>query len=125
MANEIRVTVGLRAKKNNFNFNQSRTAAFNNVNVDGGNPGTVTLTTSEADIDFGSVTPAWVMVVNLSTGSWFRLGPKDTTMKAMMKFPPGGMALFPMSTGTTLRAVTVSTGTVDALIQGLTGPATT
>lgn len=124
MANEVRVTTKLTANRGSFSFDTGRTAQFNGSAVYGGNPGTVAFTTTEEDIAFVDVTPGWVHMINLSTSNWFRVGPKSGTMIAAMKLPPGGFALFPASTGTTYTGKAVSS-TVNVLIQGLSGPATT
>lgn len=118
MANEVRASVRLTAKLGSFGIDQSVTQAFNHPSVKGGNPGTVSFTTTEEDVNFGDVTPGRVMLINLSTSNSFAYGAKDTTMKQLCRMGPKDVNLITMTTAATLRAKAVS-GTVNVHIIGL------
>lgn len=118
MANEIRISVDLSANRGAFAFQRRLAQVLDNTTVKGGNPGTISLTTSETVVSFGSITPGWVVGVNLSTSNSVRLGPTSGTQVAFSDLPPKAPILFHASTGLSLRARTVS-GTADLELSAL------
>ena len=119
MANEISITVRVEVKKGNFSdlFNSGR-KTFDQAGDGGGNPGVVALTTSEVNIDFGDITPGYVVMQNLDDTNSVNLGQDDAgTMKTIGEIEPGGFAMFKLATGQTLR-MAAATGTADVLVKG-------
>lgn len=79
MANEVKVTAGLKADNGNFAFHRpSATISFNQTNGRGGNPGSVQIGTSEEDVSFGDLTtPGWYIFRNLDATNFVDYGPKS------------------------------------------------
>ena len=72
--------------------------------IGGGNPGTVDITTSEADISFGLTTPGFAVIENLDATNYFELGPKSGgVMILYQKVKPGEFAVVRFGGGVTVR----------------------
>ena len=83
----------------------------------GGNPGTVTVGTTEEDIDFGDITPGLVFIQNLDSTNFVEFGKNDGgTMKEIGKISAGKVALFELAPGETLR-MKADTANVDCQIK--------
>lgn len=119
MADEIAVRCSLTAKKGSLDFSSTlKQTRFDMTNARGGNPGTVALTTSETDIDFGDLTaPGWYTMKNLSDTNSVIVGPKSGgSLVPYHRLPPGGMALGFFEPSITVTAKTVAS-TADLLIE--------
>jgi len=78
---------------------------------------TVSVTTSEGDITFPSVTTlGWIRIKNLDTTNFIKYGPKSGTMVVFGKLKAGEEAWFRMMTGITLRMI-ADTGTCKVQIR--------
>jgi hypothetical protein len=85
--------------------------------VGGGNPGTITITTSEADITIGLTSPRFCIIENLDDTNYFTIGPKSAgAMVALAKLKPGEFAVIPLAASVTLRAI-ANTASVKARIR--------
>jgi len=85
--------------------------------VGGGNPGTITIATSEADIALGLTTPGWCIIENLDGTNYFELGPKSAgAMVPFLKLKPGEFAAFRVAASVTFRAK-ANTASVKARIR--------
>jgi hypothetical protein len=84
----------------------------------GGQPGTVTIATSEADISVPDLaTPGWCVIQNLDDTNYFTIGPKSGgAMVALAKVLPGEFACFRLAGSVILRAI-ANTAAVLARIQ--------
>ena len=111
MANEIAVSLSLRADKGNF----SEQANFANIRIDqaaiGGAAGVVTVSTSAAQtIAFGDVTTAgYVAVRNLSTATsgtaYISIGSlSGTNLTEVVRLRRGNPAVFPIKPDITMGA---------------------
>ena len=84
----------------------------------GGNPGFVSIGTSEEDIAFGDVTPRFIMIENLDATNFVKYGPKSGgSMVLLGRVSPGGMAPFELGAGVTLRMV-ADTAACNVRIRG-------
>lgn len=85
--------------------------------VGGGNPGTITITTSEADIATNLTTPGFCIIENLDDTNFFTIGPKSAgAMVAFIKLKPGEFAVLRLAASVTLRAI-ADTASVKARIR--------
>jgi hypothetical protein len=97
-------------------------ANINNVavvqnTIGGGNPGTLTITTSEADITLGLTTPGYVIIQNLDDTNYFEYGPKSAgAMVVFGKLKPGEFAVLRFGASVTLRAK-ANTASVKARVR--------
>lgn len=119
MANEIAIKEKITVSNANFydeidpgviNANQSTAS--------GGNPGTVSIGTSEEDISFGDVTPKLVYMRNLDATNYVTYGPKSGgSMITFGILSPGQSARLWLQSGVTLRML-ANTGACLVLIKG-------
>lgn len=85
--------------------------------VGGGNPGTVSITTSEGDITIGLTTPGFTIIQNLDDTNYFEYGPKSGgAMVVFGKLKPGEFAVHRFGASVILRCK-ANTATVKARIQ--------
>lgn len=119
MSNEIAVSCRVSAKKGNLDKSSiAKQTRFDMTNARGPNPGSVSLTTSETDIDFGDLTaPGWFVLKNLSTTASVIVGPKSAgSLVPFLRLPPGGSAHGFFEPSITVTAKTVS-GTADLNVE--------
>ena len=119
MADEITVvinaTISKSPLKDSFRPGQIK---YTLSGTKGGNPGTVTIGTSEENISFGDVSPGLVFILNLDSTNFVEFGKDDaSTMKEIGKISAGKFAVFELATGETLR-MKADTASVDCLIKG-------
>jgi uncharacterized protein YjdB len=115
------ITAGLQCQVSHDKFLQNAnvpTVTMEQTNQGGGQPGTLTITTSEADISVpGLATPGWCVIQNLDATNYFTIGPKSGgAMVALAKVLPGEFACFRLAGSVVLRAI-AHTASVLARIQ--------
>lgn len=119
MADEIKVN--LSATMTNGTFKDTFRPATVNYDMSaatGGNPGTVAIGTTEENVSFGDVTPGLVFMQNLDGTNFVEFGKDDaSTMKEIGKISAGGIALFELATGETIR-MKADTAACNVLIKG-------
>jgi len=87
------------------------------TNAGGGNPGTVTVTTSEGDITIGLTTPGICIIQNIDPTNYVEYGPKSGgAMVVFGKIKPGEFAFFRFGASVTLRCK-ANTASVKLRIQ--------
>jgi hypothetical protein len=119
MANEISVSVSLVASKGDYSYSRKLADQFDLATGRGGNPGVVTIATSDTAISFGSlVAPRWAVFQNLDATNYVEIGPDSTGMVAMIKLKAGEFAVLPLAVGVTLKAK-ANTAAVDLLVEAL------
>lgn len=111
MAGEITFALTMTVDKNSFYFQfDPGTMTFDLSGAGGGNPGMVSIGTSEEDISFGDVSGnGWVLMVNLDASSSIDWGASATTptlatIGTLTGGTQGGFAVWQMKSGATLRA---------------------
>jgi hypothetical protein len=119
MSAEIKATLNLNVTNGNFSDRfQGGTISIDQASVGGGNPGTVTIGTSEEDISFGDVAPGIVAVKNLDETNYVEWGPKSgSSMVLVGPIMPGEVAFFRADPTTILR-MKAHTAPVNVLIKG-------
>lgn len=86
--------------------------------VGGGNPGTVTIGTSEEDISFGDVVPGYVILENLDPTNYVEIGPKSGgAMILYQKISAGCFAIIELGASVTMRAK-ANTAAVSLRVRG-------
>lgn len=119
MADEISVSFSLVANKGNFSFSRKLSGQFDLATGRGGNPGVVTIATSETAITFGSlVAPRWVMFQNLDATNYVDIGADSSGMVAMIRLKAGEFAVMPLTPGAVLKAK-ANTAAVDLFCEAL------
>jgi hypothetical protein len=117
MANEIRITAGLTCTNGNLTFNKSLSVTADQTTAKGPNPGTIDVTTTEATVNFGSVSaPRWALFSNLGTNP-VNIG-AGTALVSFMQLKGGEPALVPLVPSVTVR-VQATTGTTRLQIEAL------
>ena len=117
MANEIRITAGLSCTNGKLTFNKSYSVAADQTTARGPNPGTIDVTTTEATVNFGSVSaPRWALFRNLDTNP-VNIG-AGTALVSFMQLKAGEPALVPLVPSVTVR-VQATTGTTRLQIEAL------
>ena len=118
------ITAQLTFEVTNGNFNDAYKAPASNpialtqTTEGGGNPGFVTIGTSEEDIAFGDVTPRVVIIENLDATNYVQYGPKSGgAMIVDKRISPGSFAFFELDSGVTLR-MKANTAPVNCRIRG-------
>jgi hypothetical protein len=95
MSNEITVTFSFAVSKGSFKYNYNPGAIQADLTGDGGgNPGLVTIGTSEEIIDFGDVSPGIILMRNLDPTNYVRYAiysTSDPTTTMRGKLKPGGI----------------------------------
>lgn len=83
----------------------------------GGNPGTVTITTSEGDITIGLTAPGFIIIENMDDTHYFEYGPKSGgAMVVFAKCLPGAFHVLYLAASVTIRAK-ANTASVQARIR--------
>ena len=119
MADEITVDLEFIVSKDPFYFKYDLGAqTYDLSGAGGGNPGLVSVGTSEEDIDFGDVTGEGILFMkNLDAASDVDWGVQDTTMKAIGTLKVGGIpAILNIKSGTTLRMQSTGGGAAKCYI---------
>lgn len=119
MADEIQLSLNVQVEKSNFkdSFNPGR-LLLTMAGTGGGNPGTITLSTSEEDISFGDVAPGLVIIRNIDAAISVSYGPKSGgAMILMGTITAGKFAVFQLGAAVTLRMKSAS-GTPQVVIKG-------
>jgi hypothetical protein len=119
MADEVKVQIQVVVQNGNFKdtFSPGQ-QKYDQTTGSGGNPGTVSIGTSEENIAFGDVTPGWIVMQNLDATNFITYGADDaSTMKTLGKLQPGGVACFELAAGVTIRAL-ADTATCLVSIKG-------
>jgi hypothetical protein len=110
MADEITANVTLKCPQSGVNF-VSGTLTSDQASLGGGNPGLVSIGTSQEDIAFGDVTPGMVVMQNMDTTNYVQYGPKNgsSVMQGMGVLKPhgevGSIAYLFLDAGVVIRAV--------------------
>lgn len=118
MADEVKLQLQVVVTNGNFkDVFQPGQKKYDQTTARGGSPGTVTVGTSEEDINFGDVTPGWVVLQNLDATNFVEYGADNSGMQKLGKLQPGGIACFEMASGVTLR-MKADTAACDVLIKG-------
>jgi hypothetical protein len=101
MANEIKITAGLRAANGNLNILvPSSTIQLDQTTARGGGPGTVDVGTTEETIDFGDIAAGFVHLRNLDETNFVEVGFSAGVYG--MKLTAGSVAVFPKLTSATV-----------------------
>jgi hypothetical protein len=102
MANEIRVNFQLNVDKGNFSDSFSlNSALYNQTGTGGGNPGTVSIGTTEETVAFSELgTEGWLVMRNLDPTNYVQWGFATTAYGG--RISPGGFAVFEMEPSVTL-----------------------
>lgn len=88
------------------------------TNLGGGNPGYLSIGTSEEDISFGDVTPGLVIMENLDSTNFIKYGPKSGgAMIEFARIAPGGFAVIQLQGSAIIRAI-ADTAAVKVRIRG-------
>lgn len=119
MANEIRITESVQVINGSFRDSFSPgTIQVTQAASGGGNPGTVSIGTSEEDVAFGDVTPSLLIMQNLDTTNFVKYGPKSAgAMVEFGRLAAGKTARLFLAPGVTLRMI-ADTAACKVLIKG-------
>jgi hypothetical protein len=119
MANEITVTASLVATKGTYSFSRKLSKQADLATGRGGNPGVVTIATTDTAIAFGSlVAPRWAVFTNIGATNYVDIGPDSTTMIPFIRLKAGEFAVLPLTPGITIKAK-ANTAPVDILVEAL------
>ena len=115
MANEQSVTIRYDVQNGQFmdRINPG-VLTYDQSSAGGGPPGVVSATTSWATVSFGSVTPGYIYVRNLSTGATVQF--RTTSGGVFGEFTPNKVALWPF--GTNNWQVRATSGVAGVKIRG-------
>lgn len=117
MANEIRFTAGLTCTNGNFSFTRTWSSSADQTTSGGGNPGTISVTTTESTVNFGSVSaPRWALFKNIGTNP-VNVG-AGTALVSFMQLKANEAAVVPLVPSVTVRVQT-TTGTTKIQIEAL------
>lgn len=105
MANEINISVNLQVNKGDFTFNRQKQITVDQSGTGGGNPGTLSIGTSDTAVTFtGLTTPKYCFVQNLHASQTVDVGPDSGgAIVDLITLASGEIALFPLHASTTLR----------------------
>jgi hypothetical protein len=119
MANEIRITENVQIVNGSFRDTFAPgTIQVTQAASGGGNPGTVSIGTSEEDVAFGDVTPSLLIMQNLDGTNFVKYGPKSAgSMIEFGRLAAGKTTRLFLAPGVTLRMI-ADTGACKVLIKG-------
>lgn len=101
MANEIRLSTNVNITNGNFKYNRTISKQIDQANVGGGNPGTVSIGTTEETINFGDIaTEGLIVMENLDTTNYIQWGFSTGVYGGRME--AGEPAIFRAEPGLTL-----------------------
>ncbi len=116
MADEIRVTTGITLINGALKVQSpTRNVKYDQATAAAGNPGTVTVGTSEETIGFGDLVPGWVSITNLDDTNFVDLG--FSTGVYGMTIPADSTVVFKMKAAATLFVLS-DTADVDLQVIG-------
>ncbi len=105
MADEIKITTGLSVINGNLKVVEStKVTTFDQAVARAGNPGTVTVGTTEETISFGDVSPGWVLIKNLDDTNFVEFDFSSAPSPYGINLPAGASMVMKMNTGATLYA---------------------
>lgn len=105
MANEITITTGIRLVNGSLEvLSPAKSRQFDQTTARGGGPGVVDIGTTEESISFGDCVPGYVEAVNLDATNYVTLR-FTSSNNAIRLRAGGGVALFELEPGVTLRAI--------------------
>jgi hypothetical protein len=117
MADEITVSVSVVANKGNHAYSRKLTDSFDMATGRGGNPGVVTVLTTETAITFGSlVAPRWAVFKNLDATNYVDIGPDSSGLKNFIRLQPGEFACLPLAPSVSIKGK-ANTASVDVLVE--------
>jgi hypothetical protein len=117
MANEISATIGLTCTNGNMTFNKQYSIRADQTTQGGPNPGTISVTTTEATVGFGSLSaPRWTLFRNLGTNP-VNVG-AGTALVSFAQLKSGEAMVVPLVPSITLRVQT-TTGTTRLQVEAL------
>lgn len=117
MANEIVVTTGLSCKNGTFTvLSQTTTKRYDQTLARGGQPGVLSIGTSEETVTFTDITPAWCVLTNLDDTNFVDFG--FSTGVYGLTLPPEASILVKFKAGMTLYAL-ADTSACDVQITAL------
>ena len=118
MSGTITETYTLAVSNGNYSEDYTKAFSLTQSAEGGGNPGWVTIGTSEEDISFGDVTPRFCLIENLDATNYVKFGPKSGgSMVLLGRISPGGWARVEIGSGVTLRMV-ADTAACNCRIRG-------
>ena len=104
MANEISVSVSIRANKGFFSYTKSAAETIDMTGAGGGGPGQIAVPVTGIDVAFSGFDPGIAYFRNLDSTNFVVWGPNDGgVLKSMGKLKPGEFAVLRIHTGVTLR----------------------
>jgi hypothetical protein len=117
MANEISATIGLSCTNGNLSFNKQYSIRADQTTAGAGNPGTISVSTTEATVSFGSISaPRWTLFRNVGTNP-VNLG-AGTALVSFAQLKAGEAMVVPLVPSITLRVQT-TTGTTRLQVEAL------
>lgn len=117
MANEINATIGLSCTNGNFSYSKSYSVRADQTTKGGGNPGTLSVTTTEATVGFGSLSaPRWTLFRNIGTNP-VNIG-AGTALVSFAQLKAGEAMVVPLVPSVTVRVQT-TTGTTQLQIDAM------
>lgn len=117
MANEGSISVTVKVDNGNYSYKRALSGRFDQTNPRGGNPGVVTIGTSETTISFGSLsTPRVALFQNLDDTNFVEIGPDSTGLVEFIKLLPGQFAVLPLADSVTVKAK-ADTAACDLLVE--------
>jgi hypothetical protein len=118
MANEISVSVSIRANKGFFSYVKSAAETIDMAGAGGGGPGQIAVPTAGIDVEFTGFDPGVAYFRNLDPTNYVVWGPKDTTLVPMGRLKPGEFAVLRINPGVTLR-LAANTATCQCQVEVL------
>lgn len=104
MANEISISVSIRANKGFFNYTKSAAETIDMAGAGGGGPGQIAVPTTGIDVAFSGFDPGIAYLRNLDSTNYVVWGPNDgAALEAMGRLKPGEFAVLRINPGVTLR----------------------
>ena len=117
MANEISASFSLALNNGNLKYSKSFSLQADQATARGPNPGTISVTTTEATVGFGSVSaPRWALFRNVGTNP-VNVG-AGTSLVSFAQLKGGEGMLVPLVPSVTVR-VQATTGTTSLHIEAL------
>ncbi len=117
MADEINVVISVTAIKGDFQYQNLKSSYLSDMTTaGGGNPGTVSVTTSQVAVSTTGLTKAGICIIqNLDDTNFIEFGPTGAPIGKLL---PGEIATFRIADGATVYLI-ADTATCLALVQVL------
>lgn len=117
MADEQTMSLKVVVTNGEYAYTRALSYTKDQTNGRGGNPGVVTIATSDTTVAFGSLTTPRVCIFkNLDDTNYVEFGPDATGMVAFMRLGPGESAMLPIANSVTVVGK-ANTASVDVLIE--------